>query len=61
MLSPMQLPHPYIASELDFHRERLTEDYAEAELRRRTKVDRRARRQDRARRHGQRRNAPRTA
>ena len=61
MLNLVQVTDPYFASELDFHRERITEEYAEAELRRRDKAARRARRLDRARRHGQRRNAPRTA
>jgi hypothetical protein len=61
MLSPLQRPYPYLASELDFHRERITEEFAEAELRRRVKAARRARRLERARRQGQRRNAPRTA
>ena len=61
MLSPLEIPHPYISSELDFHRQKLTEEYAEAELRRRTKVARRSRRQVRARQQAQRRNAPRTA
>lgn len=61
MLNPLQMPQPFIASELDFHRARLTDELAEAELRRRAKVARRERRQRLAKSHGQRRNAPRTA
>lgn len=61
MLSPMQITQPFIASELDFHRERITEELAAAELHRRIKAARRERRQQLAKSHGQRRNAPRTA
>ncbi len=60
-MEPLQIPQPFIASELDFHRERITEELAEAELRRRVKAARRERRQRLASSHGQRRNAPRTA
>ena len=49
MLNLVQVTDPYFASELDFHRERISDELAEAEMRRRAKT------------HGQRRNAPRTA
>jgi len=61
MLNLVQVTDPYFASELDFHRERLTDELAEAEMRRRAKTARRERRQRLAKTHGQRRNAPRTA
>jgi hypothetical protein len=61
MLNLVQVTDPYFASELDFHRERITDELAEAELRRRAKAARRERRQRLAKSHGQRRNAPRTA
>lgn len=43
----LPIPEPFITSELDFHRERLREDFAAAELRRRNRAARR-----RARHHG---------
>jgi hypothetical protein len=61
MLSLVQVTDPYFASELDFHRERISDELAEAEMRRRAKTERRERRQRLAKTQGQRRNAPRTA
>ena len=61
MLNLVLVTDPYFASELDFHRERITDEFADAELRRRAKVARRERRQQLAKNHRQRRNAPRTA
>lgn len=57
----LHIPEAFIASELDFHRERITEHFAAAELRRRDRISRRERRQRLAASHGLRRNAPRTA
>ena len=56
----INLAEPFIASELDFHRERITQDFAAAELSRRRRVARRQRRQQKATLYTQRRNAPRT-
>jgi hypothetical protein len=61
MLNTLQFFEPFIASELDFHRERITEDFAAAELRRRNRVARRQKRQQLHHQRTQRRNAPRTA
>jgi hypothetical protein len=61
MLDPLDIPQPFIASELDFHRARITEDFAAAELRRRNRVERRLRRQEQAKSPGRHRTAVRTA
>lgn len=61
MVNLVQHSDPYFASELDFHRERITTELAEAELRRRSRIERRQRRQRHAKTHAQRRNSPRTA
>ncbi len=61
MLNPLDIPAPFIASELDFHRQRIAEEVANAELRRRYRLARRERRQELAAKRSQRRNAPRTA
>ncbi len=61
MLSPLDIPAPFITSELDFHRQRIADEVATAELRRRHRVARRERRQELAAKRNQRRNAPRTA
>jgi hypothetical protein len=50
----LPIPEPFIQSELDFHRERITEDFANAELRRRNRVARRRDRKNRAARHSRR-------
>ncbi|MEP6762245.1 MAG: hypothetical protein ABJA93_12890 [Sporichthyaceae bacterium] len=44
----LPIPEPFIQSELDFHRERITEHFAAAELRRRNRVARRRDRKSRA-------------
>jgi hypothetical protein len=60
MLHPFAIDTPFIQSELDFHQERVSQELAAAEMRRRNRVARRLVRQQTAKRHGQRRNAPRT-
>ncbi len=43
----LPIPEPFIQSELDFHRERITEHFAAAELRRRSRLARRRDRKNR--------------
>jgi hypothetical protein len=61
MVNVIQIAEPFIASELDFHRQKVAEEFAAAELRRRRQVSRREKRQQLHRSRAQRRNSPRTA
>ncbi len=57
----LPIPGPFIAAELDYHRERITKDFADIAMRRRYRLERRESRRRSAEERSHRRRAPRAA